>query len=383
MNEVKQKQRKKRRIGVIAVLGLLFVLAGSGGCGKNPAQPLGLGESAGEASEELQVHFIDVGQGDATLLCCGEEAMLIDAGDNDQGTKIQNYLQKQEIETLKYVICTHPDADHIGGMDVILYKFDCDTVFMTNEKRDTNTFRDVMDTMKYKGYTVTVPEAGQQYSLGDAVFTVVAPAARKESGGSDPEYREGNNNSIAILLVHGENRFLFTGDAEEEEEREMTEGAFSLKADVYKAGHHGSSTSSSPEFLEKVNPSYAVISCGEGNSYGHPHEETLESFREMGVMLFRTDQQGSIVAVSDGKEIKWNCSPMQNGMSEDSEGEPKPISDTPEEDADYICNTNTMKFHAPQCPSADDIDESNRLPVSADREELISQGYVPCKRCNP
>ena len=168
-----------------------------------------------EAAEELEIHFLDVGQGDCTLLFCGGEAMLIDAGDNNQGTRIQNYLQKQDVETLKYVVCTHPDEDHIGGMDVILYKFDCETILMTEEDKDTNTYRDVADTMENRGYERTLPVVGQQYSLGDADFTILAPSGL--SGDS-------NNNSVSLLLTHGSNRILFTGDAEEEEEEEMMDG---------------------------------------------------------------------------------------------------------------------------------------------------------------
>lgn len=160
----------------------------------------------------LIVHFIDVGQGDAILLTCGEDAMLIDAGDNDQGTKVQNYLQKQGVDKLKYVIATHPDADHIGGMDVILYKFDCETVIMTDEKKDTNTYRDVIDTMSIKGYKNTLPVVGDTYSFGDSEFTIVGPSKANE---------DSNNNSVAILLTHGENKFLFTGDTEEEEESDI------------------------------------------------------------------------------------------------------------------------------------------------------------------
>lgn len=305
------------------------------------------------ADGELQVHFIDVGQGDSTLIFCGGDAMLIDAGNNDQGTKIQNYLQKHGVEKLRYVICTHPDADHIGGMDVILYKFDCETILMTDDEADTSTYRDVIDTMENKGYTNTLPLVGQSYSLGDAEFIIVGPV----SAGSDS-----NNNSIAILLAHGENRFLFTGDAAEEEEKAMLGSGISLDADVYKAGHHGSRTSSSKELLETVSPAYAVISCGEENAYGHPHSEVLNNLRAMDIKVFRTDEQGSIIAFSDGREITWNCSPSE---------------------ITYICNTNTKKFHVPDCSSVEEMKEKNRLPVSVSREELIAQGYVPCNGCKP
>ncbi|MCI9141027.1 MAG: MBL fold metallo-hydrolase [Lachnospiraceae bacterium] len=356
-------------------------------------------QEAVQAPDTLEVHFLDVGQGDSTLIICGDEAMLIDAGDNDQGTKIQNYLRNQGVESLKYVICTHPDEDHIGGMDVILYKFDCETILMTDEEKDTNTYRDVVDTMENRGYQRTLPVTGQQYSLGDAMFTVVGPVSMSS---------DSNNNSIAILLEHGTQKFLFTGDAEEDEEAEILAEAaaagISLDVDVYKAGHHGSRTSSSEALLDAVSPTYIVISCGEGNSYGHPNAETLNHFRARGISIFRTDEQGSVMLVSDGEHVTWNCSPSdtwQAGEPAGASGEREEVSSQEPaagelagasggkeevqvpQTVDYICNTNTKKFHYPDCGSVKQMSEKNKLPVNTTREELIQQGYVPCKNCNP
>lgn len=332
-------------------------------------------KSAGEMNENLmpmQIHFIDVGQGDSTLVICGTDAMLIDAGNNDQGTKIQRYLQKQGVEKLRYVICTHPDADHIGGMDVILYKYECETILMTDDEADTNTYRDVADTMKNKGYAHTLPLVGQSYTLGDAEFTIVGPVV---------ESSDNNSNSIAILLTHGENRFLFTGDAEEEEEKAILGSGIALDADVYKAGHHGSRTSSSKAFLEAVSPAYAVISCGENNEYGHPHSEVLNNFRAMDIKVFRTDEQGSIIAYSDGRELTWNCGNSENWKA----GEPIKSSEQAgtQDSITYICNTNTKKFHVPSCSSVQEMKEKNKWPVSVTREALINMGYEPCKKCKP
>ena len=249
---------------------------------------------------ELNVHFLDVGQGDAVLISCDDAYMLIDAGDNDKGTLVQNYLNKQGVEHLDYIIGTHPDADHIGGMDVILYKFDCGTVMMPEVTNDTATYRDVIDTMKEKGYQNTAPVVGDSYSLGSAQFTILGPT---------DTYEDTNNNSIVLLLTHGDNKFLFVGDAEEKAEEDILAEGVSVKADVLKVGHHGSRTASSEAFLQAVEPTYAVISCGQDNSYGHPHAETLNTLRSMGVKLFRTDEQGTVTATSDGHEISWNCAP--------------------------------------------------------------------------
>ena len=259
----------------------------------------------------LEVHYLDVEQGDATLILCDGQALLVDAGNNNNGTEVQMYLQQQGIEHLDYVIGTHPDADHIGGLDVILYKFDCDTIFMPDYEKETRTYEDVLQAMEQKGYTCTQPEVGEVYPLGGAAFTIVSPAG---------DYGENTNDySVGILLQYGENRFLLTGDAEEAAEADMLASGLDLSADVYKAGHHGSRTASTEAFMEAVNPTYAVISCGEDNSYGHPHAEVLNRFREMGIQVFRTDLQGTIVAVSDGKDITFNMSPDESWVA----GEPK------------------------------------------------------------
>lgn len=257
--------------------------------------------------QELTVHFIDVGQGDSILIQCKDHAMLIDAGDNNKGTAVQLYLRKQGVEKLDYLIGTHPDADHIGGMDVVITKFDCEKVMMPEVTRENATYRDVVSAMKYKNYKNTAPVVGTEYELGDARFTIVAP-----NGNYGDSY---NDYSIGILLSHGENRFLFIGDAQEKAEEDMLSNGISLQADVLKIAHHGSKTSSGGAFLDAVSPVYAVISCGEGNDYGHPHSETLNNLRQRDIKVFRTDEQGSITVTSDGKKLIWNCAPSESWQS--------------------------------------------------------------------
>ncbi|MGI6001169.1 MAG: ComEC/Rec2 family competence protein [Candidatus Merdisoma sp.] len=259
----------------------------------------------------LEVHFLDVGQGDATLIRCGEAAMLIDAGNNSWGDDVRDYLEYQGIGDLDYVIGTHPDADHIGGLDVVMEAFDCGTVIMPDYEKDTQTYTDVTDVMEEKGYELTLPQVGTVYELGEAAFTIVAP---------NGEYGDNANDySVGILLEHGENRFLLTGDAEEDSEADMLDNGIDLSADVLKAAHHGSRTANTEAFLERVNPEYVVISCGEGNSYGHPHAEVLNRLREMGIKVFRTDEEGTVVATSDGAGITFNVPPSESWQA----GEPK------------------------------------------------------------
>lgn len=266
-------------------------------------------ESPAAETQLMEVHFIDVGQGDCTLVKCGGFSMLIDAGDDSKGTTVQNYLQKQGIEKLDYLILTHPDADHIGGAPVVITKFDIDTVFISNYEKDNKTYLKLIQALDDRQVPYSTPEVGDTYALGSAEFTILAP---------NGTYEEPNNASIAFLLRNGDNRFLFTGDAQEQAEKDIQKHTADIHADVYHVGHHGAKTSSSEAFLEEIQPEFAVISCEEGNSYGHPHAQTLNTLRSMGVKVFRTDEQGSIVAESDGKEIVWNCAPSETWQA----GEP-------------------------------------------------------------
>ena len=324
----------------------------------------------------LEVHYIDVGQGDATLIKCGSHAMLIDGGNNNKGTTVQLYLKKQGVESLDYVIGTHPDADHIGGLDVIVYKYNCDTVIMPDYEKDTKTYQELVDVIHDKNMKITYPVVGEQYALGEAKFTIIAPNSNSYGGNA-------NDYSVAILLEYGKNRFLFTGDAEEASEAEMLTNGIDISADVYKVAHHGSRSASTQEFLNAVHPKYAVISCGEGNSYGHPHAEVLNRLRSMGVEVFRTDEQGSIIASSDGENINWNCSATDSWQSGEQTESDRENADNVTEQTTYVLNTNTKKFHRETCGSVSQIKEENFQKVQTSREELEQSGYSPCKNCNP
>lgn len=361
----------------------------------------------GEKAPRLAVHFMDVGQGDCTLLISNGHAMLIDAGDDSQGTKVQKYLKEQGIEKLDYVMGTHPDADHIGGLDVILTKFDCETILFTDAVSDTVAYRNVMETVRYREYEITEPELGASFPLGSATFTVVGPAG---------VYEEGSNNySIGLRVTFGENSFLFIGDAEEKAQMDMLQSGADLSCDVLKAGHHGSSDSANLRFLEAVGAEYAVISCGIGNDYGHPHAKTLRLFQELDMQVFRTDEQGTVTAVSDGSRITWSCAPSETwqagvytgGNSSESnkeygtESAGAPSENTGEvtksgkgavvqpneeaipENAKYILNTNSYKFHRPECESVADMSRRNKKGSDLSREEIIALGYSPCSRCKP
>lgn len=300
----KQKNGKWLKFGLVLIFLTVFLVLREQLPGEMTKAFLEAASEAFRDGSGLEIHYLDVGQGDSTLILCDGHAMLIDAGDNDRGTAVQSYLEGQGVTTLDYVIGTHPDADHIGGLDVVLYKFDCQMVMMPDFEKDTRTYDDVVQTMKQKRYKNTLPEVGTVYELGSAVFTIVAP---------NGEYGDNANDySVGILLQHGKNRFLFTGDAEEASEADMLENGIDLEADVFKASHHGSRTANTEEFLQTVDPDYVVISCGQDNSYGHPHAEVMNRLRAMGISVFRTDEQGTIVAYSDGTEITFNMSPDES-----------------------------------------------------------------------
>lgn len=312
-----------------------------------------------EKNGELEVHFIDVGQGDAILIRYGEHAMQVDFGNNDKGTLVQNYLEKQGITHLEYAIGTHPDADHIGGMDVILYKWDVDTVLMPDVSNNTATYRDVVQVCKNKNYTIEVPKWGTVYPLGDASFQIICPIANK--------YGDINSYSIGIRLTYQDTSFILCGDATIESETEMLCSNEVLAADVLKVSHHGSTTATSEAFLKAVNPTYAIISCGKDNSYGHPHQEVMERLEQYPVQIFRTDEQGSIIAVSDGEAITWNTVEWTDADSQSGNL--------------YVLNTATKKFHYIWCSSIKDIGEENRQESSKSKRELKKEGYEPCKKC--
>lgn len=257
--------------------------------------------------ETLEIHFLDVGQADCALLLYGNYSVLIDAGNNSDGTAIQNYLQKQSVEKLDYLILSHPHADHIGGADVIITKFDVDHILMPDCAADTATYRDVVDAMEYKNYVAEHPETGDTFTMDELSFQVL----NSGNNGSD----DLNNNSLVVRFTYGDNSFLFMGDAEEEEEIDILNAGYTLNSDVLKVGHHGSYTSSSSDFICEVSPEYAVISCGVDNDYGHPHSAALNTLRAAGSELFRTDEQGTVILTSDGKNITWNCEPCNDWQS--------------------------------------------------------------------
>jgi competence protein ComEC len=243
----------------------------------------------------LLVHYIDVGQADSILIQVNNKNMLIDAGNRGDADAIVPYLQKKGVKKLDYVIATHPHEDHIGSMSDVIKKFPITEFYAPKKTSTTKTFENMINALN--GKKIITAKAGVELNLGENIKAeFLAP--------NNDKYEEVNNFSAVLKLTYGDNKFLFMGDAENLSEGEILASNADVSSDVIKVGHHGSSTSSSKEFLDKVSPKIAVISVGKGNDYGHPHKETLEEFKKRGYTVYRTDIDGTIILQSDGKNIK-------------------------------------------------------------------------------
>lgn len=249
------------------------------------------------------VHFIDVGQADAALVLCDGKAMLIDGGNAADSNLIYTYLKKHNITHLDYIIGTHAHEDHIGGIPGALQFATVDVVYCPATSYTTKAFKNFVSAVEKQNVSITVPTVGTTFNLGSATCTILAVNTDK---------KDANNSSIVMRIVYGETSFLFTGDAEREVEQTLLNKGVTLKSDVLKVGHHGSETSTSYQFLREVMPQYAVISVGSGNSYGHPTDAVLSRLRDAEVTTFRTDLQGDILCVSDGKTVTFTPSRNAN-----------------------------------------------------------------------
>jgi competence protein ComEC len=245
----------------------------------------------------LDVLVIDVAQGDSILVTLDTgETMLIDAGDTSNTTAIREELDERSIRDIDILVATHPHADHIGGMTEIIEHYHIGMVYMPDKTSESKTYKTLEETINDRNIPLVTAYAGLSFDLGGALCTIVSP--EKEADES------ANNESVAIFLDYEDTEFLFTGDMETKAENAVLAGGYYIDADVLKVAHHGSSSSTSGAFLDAVTPEYAVISCGEGNSYGHPHQETCDALSEFGANVLRTDQSGDILFISDGYNIE-------------------------------------------------------------------------------
>lgn len=387
MREWKKNFKKKAVVAVVAaVTAFLTACTGTNTAFGNGAA----GSDHTEISAEggFEVHFIDVGQADSALVLCDGKSMLIDGGNVADSDEVYSYLEDMQVDYLDYMVCTHGHEDHVGGLSGALNFAKVGTAFAPVTEYNSKAFQNFVKYLKEQGKTITVPKAGDSFSLGSASVTVFGPIGPSD----DP-----NNTSIVLKVVYGDTSFLFTGDAERTEEQDILDAGYPLKSTVLKVGHHGSDTSTSYPFLREVMPEYGVISVGKGNSYGHPTEETLSRLHDAGVTVYRTDELGHIVCVSDGTNVKFFSGSGTTAMEQAAEwrktyagsgkaGAVKEESTQAESvatEAEYVLNKNSKKIHLSSCRYAKEMKEENRETYTGSRAALMEQGYEPCGVCKP
>ncbi len=341
----------------------------------NSTSPENTANNIVTAKGTLKVHFLDVGQADSIFIeLPSKETMLIDAGESANGSTVVNYIKQLGFSTITYLIATHPHADHIGGMTYVVNNLSIGYIYMPKASHTTQTYENLLLAIQSKGLTIKSAKAGVSILSGSGLgVDILAPVSST--------YDDLNNYSAVIKLIFGNNSFLFMGDAESLSEGQITAN---VKADVLKVGHHGSTSSTSSAFLAKVSPKYAVIMCGVGNSYGHPHAETLAKLQSTNVVIYRTDLNSTIIFTSDGTNLTVKTT--KSGSSTGTTGTAATTikqTDTPTTNTvniQYIGNLNSHKFHLPSCRTLPE--PQNRIYFNT-RDGAISAGYVPCKNCNP
>ena len=313
----------------------------------------------------LEVHFIDVGQALSVLVECDGQFMLYDGGNVDDGSLVVSYLQSQGVEQLEYVFCSHAHEDHVGGLAAVMAKFPAGHAYSSVMEASTKCFNDFVKYTQQQGLQLEVPSVGTVWPLGSATVTLLGPVT---------QYSETNNTSLVLRIDYGNTSYLLTGDMEKTAETDLVNSGANLKADVLQVGHHGSSTSTGYLFLNAVLPEMGVISCGTGNKYGHPHEETLSILRDAKVDVYRTDLQGTITIGSDGQ----NFTAGTERFVPDSQLNPTDPSSSSTAQQAYIGNVNSKKFHLPSCANLPA--EKNQILFSS-YDEAVAAGYSPCSSC--
>lgn len=258
----------------------------------------GYSNNLNEVQGNLEVSYLDVGQGDSAYIRVNDFDILIDAGPRSDSDKLLEQLKAKNIDDFEMIIATHPHEDHIGGMADVFKEYDVESFYMPSVTHTTKTFENMVNAVANEGLKIQTIKEGMRFDLGNgANIEVYSPIYES--------YEEFNDYSPIMKLTFGETELIFTGDAEAHAEADVVaKYPDDLKADVLKFGHHGSSTSSTEEFLQSVSPEYGIISCGTDNKYGHPHRETLDKISKYNIKSYRTDTQGQITLTSDGKNIK-------------------------------------------------------------------------------
>ena len=345
----------------------LLTLLGEGGY---PASSTVQTQTPAEGSS-FSVNFIDVGQALSILVTCDGQSMLYDGGNVADGSLVVSYLESAGVTRLEYVICSHAHEDHVGGLAAVLAKFPAGHVYAPVTQNDTQCFQDFVKYTQQQGLNVEIPAVGTSWQLGSATVQVLGPVA---------QYDDTNDTSLVLRIDYGQTSFLLTGDMEQKAESDLVNSGANLDVDVLQVGHHGSETSTGYVFLNSALPEVGVISVGEGNSYGHPSENTLSRLRDAGVDVWRTDLAGTVTITSDGTNYtvsseKYAAPEQQNPTLTDGSGQQSSSTQTIQA---YIGNANSKKFHLPSCSNLPD--PANQVLFSS-YEEAVQAGYTPCGNC--
>lgn len=335
----------------------------------------------------LNVTVLDVGQGLSVLINCDNHYMLYDGGNGNYSSFLVSYLSKNNITNFDYVFASHYDADHISGLVGVIYNYSISQLIAPNYTASSRIYNSFIKAINTKGFSITYPTVGATYPLGSAKIQILAP--------NSPAYESENDYSIVVKITFGGSSVLITGDATQYSENEMLNNQFNLNSDILVVGHHGSSSSTSSQFLNAVNPQYAVISCERNNSYGHPASDVLERLVSKNITVLRTDFAGTIKFTIKNNSISYNTEKndsnssgngngnTNNNISSNSNANNNSNNDATTSAITYILNTNTMKFHLPSCKHANEIADHNKLLSNETRDIILEKGYVPCKICNP
>ena len=360
----------KKNFIISVLLSIMCVLTGCTSTSNTPppaltptATPITTENPTEKPISELTVHFVDVGQADAAILQCEDDTMIIDGGNVADSSLIVAYLKKLNIDNIDYMICTHAHEDHVGGLSAPLSVMPVGAVYAPVTESDSKAYQTFKQKVADQNSEIMHPVNYEKIPLGSAKVEILAAPANADNL---------NNTSIILKVTHGNKSFLFTGDAEREEEQDVINTGYDLSADVLKVGHHGSDTSTSYTFLREVMPEYAVISVGKGNSYGHPTEAVLSRLRDAGVQVYRTDLQGDVIMRSDGENITVTTAKNENIQTNETAVE--------YDEGIYIGNKNSKKFHKPDCRTLPA--EKNRVEFTS-RADAINDGYSPCGNCRP
>jgi len=293
-----KKRRRRKSTAKIIVSVVILLIAGiialfQGNLFGDNRSGIGAPELVPEDGEVI-FHFIDVDQGDAILITTPDGNILVDTSERGAKDKLINYLDKAGVKEFEYLILTHTDADHIGNATYIIENYKVKNIMLPDFVADTKTYETMIDAIEKSDANFICGEAGYTFNLGALQNTVIAP---------NRDYGDPNEMSIVFKSVYGDTSVMLTGDAEVESEEDIVKlwKLEDLKCDILKVGHHGSTTSTTDAFLSAVDPDIAVISCGKGNDYGHPHAEIIEKLKAEGIKIRRTDTEGDIVYKTDGK----------------------------------------------------------------------------------